>query len=462
MLRATMAGFMKSTLRRIYRLGFPLLAGNLSHYLLHVADAAMVGHLGSGPLAAIAVGGMFAGVLFVMVWPVSAGTQALASRRYGRQQARRADEDDEALTAATGEVLGHAQLVSLLAGLLAFSLSFIAPLVLNLIIADGVLVRGALSYILILRWGLPAVGLAMALRGFLGGINQTRVLMQATLTANGLNILLNYLLIYGRFGFPALGLRGAALGTLIADLFALAYLMLASLKRGIFRAYRPWRRRALKPALLRRISLASLPMAVQNCIALLIMLLFEAMVSRIGTVYLAVTHIVLSFFRINKTIVGGFAQGTAILVGNALGAERHRDAVRVMKACELLGALIGGILLLAALLVPGLLVRIFSGEPEVIAAGIPALRFFAIFFFIEVLGYSFEIVFTENGWGAYVLFSEFLTNVLFILGLTFLLTRVFAFGIYAAWLSFAIYQVMHALILFMGYLNGKWLKVRLD
>jgi MATE family multidrug resistance protein len=192
------------------------------------------------------------------------------------------------------------------------------------------------------------------------------------------------------------------------------------------------------------------------------MLLFEAMVSRIGTVYLAVTHIVLSFFRINKTIVGGFAQGTAILVGNALGAERHRDAVRVMKACELLGALIGGILLLAALLVPGLLVRIFSGEPEVIAAGIPALRFFAIFFFIEVLGYSFEIVFTENGWGAYVLFSEFLTNVLFILGLTFLLTRVFAFGIYAAWLSFAIYQVMHALILFMGYLNGKWLKVRLD
>jgi MATE family multidrug resistance protein len=123
---------------------------------------------------------------------------------------------------------------------------------------------------------------------------------------------------------------------------------------------------------------------------------------------------------------------------------------------------IAGTILLSVLLVPGLLVRIFSGEPEVLAVGIPALRFFAVFFFIEVLGYSFEIVFTGNGWGSYVLVSEFLTNVLFILGLTFLLTRVYGLGIYAAWLSFALYQVFHALILLRGYLSGRWLEVRLD
>lgn len=453
---------MKTAVRKIIRLGFPLLAGNLSQYLLHAADAAMVGHLGSGPLAAIAVGGMFAGVLFVLVWPVSAGTQALASRRYGRQEARAGGDDCRRLVAETGEVLDHAQIVSLLAGLLALALSFASPFLLRLILADDVLAGQALSYLLILRWGLPAVGLAMALRGFLGGINETRILMHATLGANVLNVLLNYLLIYGKLGFPALGLRGAALGTLIADVFALIYLLLAACRHGIFRTYHTFRFRSIKRSLLRRITLASLPIAVQNSIALLIMLLFEAMVSRLGTVYLAVTHIVLSFFRINKTIVGGFAQGAAILVGNALGAGQKREAMKSMQACELIGAVIAGTILLSVLLVPGLLVRIFSGEPEVLAVGIPALRFFAVFFFIEVLGYSFEIVFTGNGWGSYVLVSEFLTNVLFILGLTFLLTRVYGLGIYAAWLSFALYQVFHALILLRGYLSGRWLEVRLD
>lgn len=453
---------MKKSIRKIVRLGFPLLAGNLSHYLLHAADAAMVGHLGSGPLAAVAVGGMFAGVLFVLVWPVSAGTQALASRRFGRQEACSHEGDRERLVAETGEVLDHAQVVSLLAGLLALAVSFASPFFLRLIIADEVLVTGALSYLLILRWGLPAVGLAMALRGFLGGINRTGVLMRATLGANGLNVLLNYLLIYGKLGFPALGLRGAALGTLISDVFALLYLAAAAYNQGIFRTYRTCRFRGLQRPLLRQITLASLPIAVQNSIALLIMLLFEAMVSRIGTVYLAVTHIVLSFFRINKTIVGGFAQGTAILVGNALGAGQKQEAKKTMQACELIGALIAGTILLAVLLVPGLLVRIFTSDAEVLAAGVPALRFFAVFFFIEVLGYSFEIVFTSNGWGSYVLFSEFLTNVLFILGSTFLLTRLLGLGIYAAWLSFALYQVFHALILLRGYLSGRWLEVRLD
>jgi MATE family multidrug resistance protein len=457
-----MAGPMKSTLRRIRRLGFPLLAGNMSHYLLHAADAAMVGHLGSEPLAAIAVGGMFAGVLFVMVWPVSAGTQALASRRFGRQLASSGEDEPARLAAETGEVLYHAQIVGLLAGMLAFCLSFASQLVLGLILADDALVGEALSYILVLRWGLPAVGLAMALRGFLGAINRTRILMQSTLAANALNILLNYLLIYGKLGFPALGLRGAALGTLIADIFALFYLLLGSWRLGIFRTYNTFRFRALKGSLLSQISLTSLPMVVQNSIALLIMLLFEAMVSRIGTVYLAVTHIVLSFFRINKNIVGGFAQGAAILVGNALGAGRRRDAVKTILASELLGAMIGGTLFLAVLLIPGLLVKIFSNETQVLAVGIPALRFFAFFFFIEVLGYSFEIVFTGNGWGSYVLVSEFLTNVLFILGLTFLLTRIFGLGIYAAWLSFALYQVAHALILLRGFISRKWLEVRLD
>ncbi len=174
------------------------------------------------------------------------------------------------------------------------------------------------------------------------------------------------------------------------------------------------------------------------------------------------THVVFSVFRINKTIVGGFAQGAAILVGNSLGTGRKEEAAGFIYGCELIAGAIGILILLSMIFFPEAVVRLFSNETITIQTGVGALMFFAAFFFIEVLGYSFEIVFTQNGWGKFVLFSEFLTNVLFILGLTYLLTQILHFGVYASWLSFALYQVFHALILTIGFFSRRWQEVEID
>ena len=70
--------------KKILKVGAPLLAGNLSFYLLRVADTIMLGRLGTNPLAAIAMAGLFTGILMTFIWPVSIGVQALSSRRYGK------------------------------------------------------------------------------------------------------------------------------------------------------------------------------------------------------------------------------------------------------------------------------------------------------------------------------------------------------------------------------------------
>jgi Na+-driven multidrug efflux pump len=149
-------------------------------------------------------------------------------------------------------------------------------------------------------------------------------------------------------------------------------------------------------------------------------------------------------------------------VGNCLGAGDQEEARRTILVNEALAAVIGAAVMLTVLMVPELIVRLFSSDPQTIALGSRALRFFAPFYFIEILGYSFEIIFTGNGWGRFVLASEFGTNIIFILGSTLVLTVLLPFGIRAAWLSFGLYQVFHALILLAGFLSQRWQRIEVD
>ena len=72
------------------------------------------------------------------------------------------------------------------------------------------------------------------------------------------------------------------------------------------------------------------------------------------------------------------------------------------------------------------------------------------------------MVFIGNGWGRWVLFSEFTTNVLFILVFTFVSTRILGYGIYMAWLGFVLYQIFHSLLLHVGYKTDRWMHTVID
>ena len=192
--------------------------------------------------------------------------------------------------------------------------------------------------------------LGVAHRGFMGAVNRTGIVMVATVLGNLLNVVLNYAFIFGNLGAPALGIAGAAVGTLIAEaIMTLVFIAYGQFAPGL----RPYR--------------------------------------------------LLRFAHVRR--------GTIM------------DILRVM--C-------------------------------------PRALFFYRVFFIEVLGYSFEIIFSHNGWGRLVLASVFVTNVVFILGWTIIAVWVLDLGIYGAWSGFALYQVAHAGILFGGFLSGRWQHIEVE
>ena len=448
---------LNNNLKRIITLGAPLLAGRLSHYSHQVADSVMMGHFQSGgyELGALAVAGMYIWILNTFLWPLSNGVQAIVSRRLGAAGETGKPEN-------LGTVMDHGLLTALLFATVSFCLSFLAGPLFRLILHEEAIIKLALEYISILRWSFFPFGIQMIMQRFFSSLHKPRYSMIVNFISNGINILLNYIFIYGKLGLPEMGIRGAALGSLLSYWIAFAYMMVIALRKDHLHQYRLFSTREPDWKLIKNIIRIAAPPAIQNVLAMLIMLFYEAMVENLGAVYLAATHIVLSFYRINKTIVGGFSHGAAILVGNELGAEDDRGAKSVMHAGYLLGFIIGLIVFTFVFLFPHNVASLFTGPGLTLETAAKALRFFSAFFFFEILGFTFEMVFTGNGWGRFVLFSEFTTNVIFILGFTFAATRILGMGINMAWLGFGLYQIFHSLLLHLGYKSGRWVHAKVD
>ncbi len=429
--------------RSVLRLGAPLLGSNLAMYIYRLADSAMVGRLGVEPLAAIAIATLYTNVHEMFIWPVALGVQAIASRRFGR---------DGQLGTSIGEVASSGLLAGAIAGGAALLLALAAPVLLPVLAPE--LAPIAVPYVLINALAFPIVGLAAALRGALSAIHRTSIVMVGIVVSNVLNVLLNAIFIFGFRGIPALGVTGAAIGTAVARVIYLAILGAVAIKTF------DWPRPV--PVLVGRIIRIGAPVAIQNAIAMTVVLLYQAMLGTLGAVYQAVTHVIFATYRINKTLVGGFANGAAILVGNALGRDDTPGAIEIVRAQQRIAALIGGTILIVVISIPATVAGVFSLSGPALALAIAGFRFFSVFYLVEIVAYSLEIIFTHNGWGRFVLGSEAITNLIGIVVLPAVAIFLLDLGYRGAWAGFTVYQIGHAIILFAGYRSRRWTRVAVE
>jgi len=448
----------------VITLGAPLLAGMVSEFFMYIADSAMVGRLGTSHLAAIAIATLYGEIMWVTVWPFAPGTQALAARRYGRLQATgNADESTrKLLNRNTGIILDNSLIISFSVGVATMLTAVFSERILNLLLDDRQLIPLAESYIRIIKYAMPLAAVFYSVYGFLAAVNLTRAIMVATVGLNLLNILFNYVLIFGRFGFPALGIEGAAIGTVLAQALGVAYIIGYVLFSKRTRIFRCCRFQDLRLGLVKDIFKAACPMIAQLGLVLAIIFYYETIIAGIGTIYLAVTHIVFTMFVLNRTLIGGFAEGGSILIGNHLGRGEHREAIQYAYTTVYIAFFFGVLLMVVLWAFPAGIVKIFNQEPATVALGTQALRFFMVFVFINIIAFPFEVIFTHNGWGRYPLVTELFSIVTFALGLTLLLTRYYNMGVYAAWMSLGLYMLCYSILLFGGFISKRWLHVSVE
>ena len=339
------------------KLATPVMLSQLGHVTVSVVDSVMVGRLGTVPLAAASLANVIFHVILMFAIGVSYGLTPLVAQAHGRGD-----------TEAPARYLRHAVLVNLVLSVLLFLLVLALGPGLAQLQQPVDVVRAALPYLNIITFSMLPLMLFQTFRQFAEGLSNTRVAMLVIIGSNLVNVLLNYLLIYGNWGFPALGLDGAGIASLVARvLMGLALLAYVWQAAG-YRVYRP----AFRPGPYRRTDFAELlrlgiPAGLQYLFEISAFGIAVIMMGWISAEALAAHQISLNMASISYMLAAGISAAATVRVGFTLGQRRHADLRRVgqvlfLMVCLLMGSS-GVIFILGRELLPAL----YINDAEVIA-----------------------------------------------------------------------------------------------
>ena len=329
----------------ILRLALPALGALAAEPLYLLADTAIVGHLGTPQLAALALAATVLGGAVSLCIFLTYGTTARVSRLHGAGQGEAAH-----LLAAQALWLALAIGVAV-AALIAAA----APVLIGALGGDGHVADLAVRYLRIAVLGLPMALIALAGQGWLRGMGDLRTPLVIVVAANAVNIVLELLFVYG-FGW---GLDGSAAGTVVAQLG-----MGAAFAALLLRAPVPSRRPNL--ALIRSLTSIGAQLFVRTAALYACFVLATAMCARIGAATVAAHQIAFQLFTFLALVLDAIAIAGQVIVGRALGAgdadEAFAAARRMIELSLAAGLVIGGVFLALADVIP----RAFTSDPEVL------------------------------------------------------------------------------------------------
>jgi multidrug resistance protein, MATE family len=312
----------------------PLAGANLAQMLMHVTNAVMVGHLGAVPLAAAGLGGALYSTLLMTCQGVLTAVAPLAAHAVG---------GDDRPTA--GRVAGAGLIVAALLAAPVIALLIVVPDLLAGLGYDPDLVAGIGQYVRVICWGAPAfLGFAV-LRFLLVALFRARSVMLVSLLAVPLNAALNWVLIFGHFGVPALGIRGSAGAMAIVQwltlLFFALYLARARIPVGIGR-------RMLRE--IPRILRLGLPIAGLRALEMGLFVTTGIVMGLLGADALGAHQLVFNVVGVCFMVPLGLSQAATVRVAFQLGAGAPAAAHRAGFVALALGAafMVGAALVLLA------------------------------------------------------------------------------------------------------------------
>lgn len=365
-------------LRRNFSLALPVMMSQLGHIMVAVVDSAMVGQLGSVPLAAASLSNSLVFIVLSFAIGVSMGMTPLVAAADAQNRKRE-----------ISEVLRHGLLLNLAIGAILFGLIYFNLRFLYNMGQDADVVKLSIPYMGIITLSIVPLMFFQTFRQFMEGLSQTKQAMYITLGSNGLNILLNYVLIFGKWGFPELGLNGAGYATLISRVvmgIALYLVVRYSLRYREYLSMMHFKR-FYKDRFQSLLKLG-VPSGMQFLFEVSAFSLAAVMIGWLGAEALAAHQIGISLASVTFMIASGISAASTIRIGNQLG-RKDIPTLRVAGFSNfLMVAILMSISGVLFILLRNWLPTLFIDDAEVIMAASGLLiiaAFFQIFDGVQVV-----------------------------------------------------------------------------
>lgn len=351
------------TNKEIWRVTYPIFLGLLAQNVINVTDTAFLGRVGEVALGAAAMGGLLYICVYTIAFGFSVGSQILIARRNGEGNYR-----------AVGPIMwqGTAFSFGMAVCLLILMYFSAAPLIRLLITSDSI--YGATYEFFTWRiWGFLFAFVNVMFRGLYIGITRTKVLTMNAVVMALVNVVLDYALVFGELGLPEMGVRGAALASVIAEASSLLFFLLYTYYKVDLKKYGLNRFGQFDLNMVLRILRISCFTMVQYFLAMAIWFVFFMALERLGQRQLAVANIVRSVYVVLLIPVQALSTTANTLVSNLIGAGGSSGVVTLLHKISRMSFLIMVVCVGLCVAFPGSILSVYTNEEALLVESVSAL-----------------------------------------------------------------------------------------
>ncbi len=410
--------------RTIWGVSLPIIIAGISETLVDITDTIFLAHYGMTELAAIGMAdAVYSLVLFLSLGLVD-GIQIVIGRRVGQEQALE-----------IGRAFNQGLYLLLLVALLMIGLvKVVVPLVNVELFASEAVHTAVDDYLQIASYAMLFQSLNLAYSAFYVGISKTRVLIGAALVLAVTNITLDYALIFGNLGFTEMGIEGAALASLMAEIATCLYLSLDIFIRRYTDRYGLLRFGKWDDRLTRKLLSISMPVSLEALVDLSKWMLLIIIIGQLGEEVLASANIIFSCYALFLISIESFSETVCSMVSNLIGQKRRKDLNLLIQRTIKLSYLVVTPLLLITLLFPEYVLALFTPDETMIEASLLGLLVIVLAVLVAVPAEIFYSAVAGTGDTRVILAIQVIVT-----------TATLAFAGYAAlWLELALEYILLA------------------
>ena len=426
----------------------PAIAGMLSQNIMILIDMAMVGTLGSDALAAVGIASQVNFMCFALLIGLTSGVLAISARLKGKGS-----------DSGTAIPLNGALLISGVVGIpLSVILYYTTPLFFRVLHNDPNVVMLGTDYLQVRVLAITAVAMTLSFRGYWSGVKHPKLFMNTLFLMLICNLVLNYLLIFGKLGFPAMGVTGAGVATTLSQYIGATYCFYLGFKHSRESGFLQQ-----LPTLeqLYKVINISLPHGVQQLLRATGLTVMFIIIGSIGTDELAVANVLVNITLVMILPCIGFGLAAASLVGQALGQGTPKEAKRWGWDTSLIGVLFMCSISIPILFLPELILSIFVHEQYLIDMAKLPLQLISLLLVVDAIGVILLNSLLGAGASKLVLKVSFSIQWLVFLPAAWFISHYLGMGLLAVWCLHIAYRAIQAFIFVKIWHQGRWCSIEI-
>ena len=350
--------------KNIFNVTYPIFLTLIAQNIINVTNTAFLGRVGEVELGASAIGGVFYFAIYMVGFGFSQGAQVLIGRRNGEKN-----------YSQIGPIFNNALLFNFLLSVLIFGISLKGvPFVMKYAVSSPEVYDATIAYLDWRIYGFFFAFVNAIFRSFYVGITQTRILTTSAILMAITNILFDYILIFGHFGFPQMGIEGAGISSVIAEIVTLIYVIIYTFFRADIKRYGLFQFKKVELKTVLQILDLSIFIMFQYFISISTWFVFFIFIEHMGERPLAVSNVGRSLYVLLMIPASALATTVNTLVSNLIGANRKEEVLPFIRKMAFVAFILVLPLMICTFIFPELFAHIYTDDRGLMTACIPVIK----------------------------------------------------------------------------------------